>query len=81
MGQTALKYGHGGADYITLHEFVNAVRNKVQTPIDVYDSATWSVSVPLSKKSGGVQESGGRLPRFHAREVEKRQGLRFVGRE
>ncbi len=51
MGQTALKYGHGGADYITLHEFVNAVRNKVQTPIDVYDSATWSVIVPLSKRS------------------------------
>jgi hypothetical protein len=51
MGGTAIKYGHGGADYITLHEFVSAVRNKVQTPIDVYDSATWSVIIPLSKKS------------------------------
>jgi hypothetical protein len=43
--------GHGGADYITMYEFVKAVRNKTPTPQDVYDAATWSVIVPLSIES------------------------------
>ena len=37
--------------YITLHEFVKAVRNKTQTPIDVYDATTWSAIIPLSEQS------------------------------
>lgn len=52
LQEMALKTGgHGGADYITLYEFVNAVRNKTQTPQDVYDAATWSVIIPLSIQS------------------------------
>lgn len=43
--------GHGGADYITLYEFVKAVRNRTQPPQDVYDAATWSAIVPLSMAS------------------------------
>jgi hypothetical protein len=43
--------GHGGCDYIVLYEFVKAVREKVQTPQDVYDAATWSVIVPLTIES------------------------------
>jgi predicted dehydrogenase len=43
--------GHGGTDYIELHRFVQAVRNRTQTPIDVYDSVTMSVIVPLSGQS------------------------------
>jgi len=43
--------GHGGCDYITLYEFVRAVREKTQTPIDVYDAATWCVITPLSVAS------------------------------
>jgi predicted dehydrogenase len=51
LSKVAASSGHGGADYITLHEFVKAVRNKTQTPIDVYDTATWSAILPLSEKS------------------------------
>jgi len=51
LGQTASEYGHGGGDYIELHQFVKAVRNKTQTPIDVYDAATWSVITPLTEQS------------------------------
>jgi predicted dehydrogenase len=51
LGETARNYGHGGGDYIELHQFVKAVRNKTQTPIDVYDTATWSVITPLTEKS------------------------------
>jgi predicted dehydrogenase len=43
--------GHGGCDYITLYEFVKAVRSRTQTPQDVYDAATWSAVVPLSMES------------------------------
>jgi predicted dehydrogenase len=45
------KYGHGGGDYLVLREFVSAVRAKTQTPIDVYDTATWSSIVALSAAS------------------------------
>ena len=43
--------GHGGADYITMYEFVKAVRNRTQPPQDVYDAATWSAIVPLTCQS------------------------------
>ncbi|MDR1746433.1 MAG: Gfo/Idh/MocA family oxidoreductase [Tannerella sp.] len=40
--------GHGGVDYIELREFINAVRAKGPTPIDVYDSVVMSAIVELS---------------------------------
>lgn len=43
--------GHGGTDYLELKLFVDAVRNKTQTPIDVYDSVTMSCIVALSEQS------------------------------
>ena len=41
-------------DYVLL--FLNAVRNKTQTPVDVYDSVLMSVICPLSEKS--IAEGG-----------------------
>lgn len=43
--------GHGGMDWFVFHAFVESVKRKVQTPIDVYDSVTMSVITPLSEKS------------------------------
>jgi predicted dehydrogenase len=43
--------GHGGTDFLELQQFVRAVRNKTQTPIDVYDSVVMSVIGPLSEQS------------------------------
>jgi predicted dehydrogenase len=43
--------GHGGPDFLVVREFVRAVREKTQTPIDVYDSVAMSVIFPLSEKS------------------------------
>ncbi len=40
--------GHGGVDKLELSLFTDAVRNKTQTPIDVYDSVTMSAVVALS---------------------------------
>ena len=48
--------GHVGTDYLELIQFLNAVRNKTQTPVDVYDSVLMSVICPLSEKS--IAEGG-----------------------
>lgn len=54
--EAARNGGHGGCDYIMVHEFVNAVRNGIKPPIDIVDGVTWSAIVPLSIKS--VAEQG-----------------------
>jgi predicted dehydrogenase len=40
--------GHGGSDYVTIYEFLKAIRNRTPFPQDVYDAATWSAIFPLS---------------------------------
>lgn len=39
---------HGGTDYVMLSQFVNAVKKKGPTPLDVYDSAVMTAIVELS---------------------------------
>jgi len=56
--------GHGGCDYIVMHEFVKAVRDKTQTPQDVYDAATWSVIVPLTIESVAKNSAPVHFPDF-----------------
>lgn len=56
--------GHGGCDYITLHQFVEAARNGTQTPQDVYDAATWSAIVPLSCDSVAKNSAPVEFPDF-----------------
>lgn len=49
MAEAALKHGgHGGSDYVMLHDFIRAVRARGPLPQDVYDAATWSAVFPLS---------------------------------
>ncbi|MES2378495.1 MAG: Gfo/Idh/MocA family oxidoreductase [Bacteroidota bacterium] len=47
----AVGAGHGGMDWFVFNAFVESVKQKKQTPIDVYDSMTMSVIAPLSTKS------------------------------
>jgi len=57
MRSEAAAAGHGGTDYLELKLFIEAVRNKTQTPLDVYDAALMSANGPLSEASitkGGV---------------------------
>jgi predicted dehydrogenase len=57
FGPQTEKAGHGGIDFLVMHEFVEAVLEKRPSPIDVYDAVTWSAIVPLSLESirrGGV---------------------------
>ncbi len=44
-------FGHGEPDLLELQEFFKAVQNKTPTPIDIYDSVTMSVIIPLSEES------------------------------
>ena len=43
--------GHGGIDFFVLNGFLEAVKRRVATPLDVYDAATWSAITPLSESS------------------------------
>ncbi|NLT18717.1 MAG: gfo/Idh/MocA family oxidoreductase [Clostridiales bacterium] len=46
-----VKGGHGGMDYLVLRAFLESVRDRTDTPIDVYDSASWMAITALSEKS------------------------------
>ena len=55
-----VKAGHGGMDYLVFRAFFEAVRNRTQTPIDVYDTASWMAITPLSEAScacGGAPQA------------------------
>lgn len=43
--------GHGGMDFFVLHSFIESVKRKIATPMDVYDAAAWSAITPLSEQS------------------------------
>ena len=43
--------GHGGMDYLVLCAFADSVRRRVQTPVDVYDIASWASISVLSEQS------------------------------
>lgn len=43
--------GHGGLDSLVIRAFLDAVRNRENTPIDVYDVAAWMAVTCLSEQS------------------------------
>ena len=43
--------GHGGMDFFVLHAFIESVKRKQPTPLNVYDAAAWSAITPLSESS------------------------------
>lgn len=43
--------GHDGADYLCLRAFIESIKQKIPTPIDVYDSAVWMAITTLSEQS------------------------------
>jgi hypothetical protein len=64
LGNVAKSSSHGGEDFVELHQLVRAVRNKIQTPVDVYDAATWSVIIPLSEQSVASKSAAVDFPDF-----------------
>jgi predicted dehydrogenase len=43
--------GHGGMDFFVVHAFIESVKRKTSTPMDVFDAAAWSAITPLSETS------------------------------
>ncbi|MDH7463187.1 Gfo/Idh/MocA family oxidoreductase [Chitinophagaceae bacterium 26-R-25] len=43
--------GHGGMDFFVINAFVESIKRRLPTPMDVYDAATWSAITPLSEQS------------------------------
>jgi hypothetical protein len=43
--------GHGGMDFFVIQAFVESVKRRTVTPMDVYDAAAWSAITPLSERS------------------------------
>ncbi len=43
--------GHGGMDFFVIHSFIESIKRKTATPMDVYDAAVWSAITPLSERS------------------------------
>lgn len=56
--------GHGGIDYFVLRAFIEAIKNKVAPPIDVYDAAAWSAIAPLSEESIKKGSAPVKIPDF-----------------
>ncbi|QEK51073.1 Gfo/Idh/MocA family oxidoreductase [Pedobacter aquae] len=56
--------GHGGMDWFVFNAFIQSIKQKRQTPIDVYDSVTMSVILPLSAKSLAEGNASQDIPDF-----------------
>lgn len=65
--------GHGGMDFFVLHEFIEAIKNKTITPLDVYDAAAWTAISPLSQESIAGGGSNIEFPDFTQGKWEKRK--------
>lgn len=63
-GDYARSHGHGGSDYLCMLDFVKAIRNRTEVPIDVYDAATWSVITELTEISVNNKSQAVDFPDF-----------------
>lgn len=50
-GSDASQAGHGGMDYIMMYDYIQAIKEKKNPPIDCYDAAAWSAITGLSEMS------------------------------
>jgi len=56
--------GHGGMDFFVLHAFIESIKRKEATPLDVYDAASWSAITPLSEQSIELGQQTVEFPDF-----------------
>ncbi|MCC6585444.1 MAG: Gfo/Idh/MocA family oxidoreductase [Bryobacterales bacterium] len=79
LSPSAMGQGHGGADYIEIHQFLQAVKNRTQTPIDVYDTAVWSSIYPLTVKSVAAGSAPVEVPDFTRGKYKTRKPVEIHG--
>lgn len=56
--------GHGGMDFLALRAFLEAVQKGENTPIDVYDTASWMAITALSEQSVSMGSLPVAIPDF-----------------
>ena len=56
--------GHGGMDFYVIHSFIESIKRKIATPMDIYDAAAWSAITPLSEQSIGLGNETVEFPDF-----------------
>ncbi len=59
-----LRGGHDGMDYLVLRAFVESVQKGQETPIDVYDTASWMAITCLSEQSIAMGSAPVAIPDF-----------------
>ena len=56
--------GHGGMDFYVVHAFIESIKRRTATPLDVYDAAAWSAITPLSELSVELGNETVQFPDF-----------------
>ena len=67
--------GHGGIDWLVCRAFVESVKNRINTPIDAYDTATWMAIGPLSEQSIAAGGAPVEIPDFTGGKWQKREDV------
>ena len=62
--EDAVGAGHGGMDFFVVNAFIESIKHKTPTPLDVYDAATWSAITPLSEQSIELGQQTVEFPDF-----------------
>jgi hypothetical protein len=73
--------GHGGMDFFVIHSFVESIKRKIPTPMDVYDAATWSAITPLSENSIELGNETVEFPDFTGGQWMYRKPVFALGNE
>ncbi|MEG2597735.1 MAG: gfo/Idh/MocA family oxidoreductase, partial [Oscillospiraceae bacterium] len=55
---------HGGIDYLVLKAFIHSIKNQTNTPIDIYDAASWMAITCLSEQSISMGSMPVAIPDF-----------------
>lgn len=64
LSEDQLNTGHGGMDAIQWIEFIKALRNGSEMPIDVYDAASWMAITAISEQSIALGGAPQPIPDF-----------------
>jgi len=73
--------GHGGMDFFVVNAFIESIKRKVPTPLDVYDAAAWSAITPLSEQSIELGQQTVEFPDFTSGQWMYRQPVFALNEE
>ena len=73
--------GHGGMDFYVIHSFIESIKRKTGTPMDVYDAAAWSAITPLSEQSIEMGNETVEFPDFTGGQWMYRKPVFALGNE